>query len=188
MTVNERLLQHGIRLRRYDEGEEWRPVEGWPYEVSSLGNVRRSAKSGHSTYVGKQLKQSREKVGYFVVNLSRNSGERWRVRVHKLVAMAFHGACPEKHAVRHLNGNHSDNRSVNLAWGTWSDNAQDAIRHKRMPRGARHGQSKLTSEIVRRMRRLYRDGATYSAIAQEYNVSRETARRAIIGENWGHVK
>src|SRR5262249_12949164 len=33
------------------------------------------------------------------------------------------------HEVRHLNGIRTDNRPENLAWGTKSENMQDAVRH-----------------------------------------------------------
>lgn len=50
--------------------------------------------------------------------------------VHKLVCEAFHGPKPTSgHQVRHLNGDRSDCRAANLAWGTAKENAQDRTAH-----------------------------------------------------------
>ena len=50
--------------------------------------------------------------------------------VHKLVCTAFHGEKPTvQHEVRHLNGIRTDNRPVNLCWGTRSENAKDRTLH-----------------------------------------------------------
>lgn len=49
--------------------------------------------------------------------------------MHVLVCRAFHGAAPEGQEVRHLNGNPPDNRAINLAWGTRSQNMRDKQDH-----------------------------------------------------------
>ena len=51
--------------------------------------------------------------------------------VGALVLSAFRGPRPEGQCCRHLNGDFTDNRLGNLAWGTPKDNAQDMIRHGR---------------------------------------------------------
>ena len=66
-----------------------------------------------------------DSVGYRVVSF-RETGP---MRVHRLVALAFHGAAPDgKSVVRHLNGNKLDNRAANLAWGTHAENVADMLR------------------------------------------------------------
>lgn len=58
----------------------------------------------------------------------RASGKK-RHSVHVLVAEAFFGPRPTGMVVRHLNGDASDNRPSNLAYGTQSDNIADCFRH-----------------------------------------------------------
>ena len=110
------------------------------YEIEGDGSVfgRRGA-----------IVQSVGPNGYLVVDLHHESfgtkeARSWQDRraharprtrsfaVHRLVCWTFHGApaCP-KHVVRHLNGERTDNRAENLAWGTATENALDTIRHAR---------------------------------------------------------
>ena len=52
--------------------------------------------------------------------------------IYVLVALAFHGPRPVGPAgkeVRHLDGNKSNNRPENLAYGTRRENALDIVRH-----------------------------------------------------------
>ena len=112
--------------------EEWRPVVGHEddYEVSSLGRVRsRDRVTPHARYgsarrKGQVLKQPVDKRGYPVVNI-----QRVVTPVHVLVLEAFHEPRPEGMVARHLNDVKEDNRAVNLAWGTPSDNMQDRLRN-----------------------------------------------------------
>ena len=47
--------------------------------------------------------------------------------VHQLVMLAFVGPAPEGMEVRHLNGNPTDNRLINLKYGTRRENILDYI-------------------------------------------------------------
>ena len=60
-------------------------------------------------------------------------GVKGRVRryLHDLVLTAFVGPRPEGAVARHLNDDPTDNRLVNLAWGTRSENQHDAFRNGR---------------------------------------------------------
>lgn len=116
--------------------EEWRPVVGWEglYEVSNLGGVRsldRIVNHGRGltrVYKGRNRKVYVGKTGYLAVGLS-NDGKSITSNVHRMIAEAFIPN-PERHPyVRHLNDEKTDNRIENLAWGTPSDNSQDALRN-----------------------------------------------------------
>lgn len=108
------------------------------YEVSSCGRVRsidayRPAKRRSGTeYVrfvkGKELKPALTPNGYQFVSVWKD-GQRHQVTVHKLVCETFHGPKLEGMEVRHLNGDKTDNRAENLAWGTRSENNLDRQRH-----------------------------------------------------------
>src|SRR3954471_12833196 len=93
--------------------EEWRPVPGWPYAVSSLGRVRRTERGPKGARVGRILKRIVNRDGYAYVTLCRARAighETWRRGVYVLVCEAFHGPKPPpspgaaRMQVRHLNG------------------------------------------------------------------------------------
>jgi hypothetical protein len=111
--------------------EEWRDVEGYEgyYRVSDQGRVWSSPRPRTR---GGQLSPNPDSGGYQLVELCAH-GTRWRVRVHVLVATAFHGPRPAGLVVRHLNDTPADNRAVNLKWGTVSENALDSVRRGTCP-------------------------------------------------------
>src|SRR5690606_25876746 len=84
-----------------------------------------------------------------------NTGQRETLFVHKEVAYAFLGPRPEGLVVRHLNGDQTDNRVENLAYGTHKDNSQDALRHDTLPKGETHFKSTLTNEQVIELREKF---------------------------------
>lgn len=92
--------------------EIWRSVPGFEglYEVSDLGRVRNARTL-------KVLRQRADSDGYLLVDLFK--GARHTVKVHRAVALAFHGDPPEgMPTVDHCNGIRRDNRAVNLRWAT----------------------------------------------------------------------
>lgn len=109
--------------------EQWRPIPGYEdtYLVSDLGRVwgrpRRSTKGGIT-----KLRTS--PAGYVVVDLSQRN-QRSTHLVHRLVALAFMGPCPEGLEVRHLDGDSANPVLTNLAYGTSSQNKWDTVRHGR---------------------------------------------------------
>lgn len=104
--------------------ETWLPIPGYAgtYEVSSLGRVRSFRRRNPRV-----LSQWVTRTGHLKVRIGGRS-ETGRY-VHQLVLSAFVGPRPEGMIARHLNGDPTDNRPENLAWGTHSENNYDAVRH-----------------------------------------------------------
>ncbi len=102
---------------------EWRDVPGYEgfYQVSGTGDVARVLVGGGRREIAQQLSPK----GYLQVHLSA-AGEKRHRNVHQVVAMAFLPTA-DGQLVRHLNDDKTDNRAVNLAWGSYSDNAFDAV-------------------------------------------------------------
>lgn len=105
------------------------------YEASVEGNIRSSTRDvtdslGRTrTYQGVQLAEAvNPMTGYRQVGVHL-SGRQVTRTVHSLVANAFLGPRPDGEEVRHLNGDQSDNRPANLAWGTPLQNKADQRRH-----------------------------------------------------------
>jgi hypothetical protein len=125
--------------------EEWRAVrdyEGY-YEVSNLGQVRSLARvvpstahGGRRTIYARILKQRADRDGYPIVTLTKHSRYKL-VPVHRLVASAFHGPCPEGLECAHLDGNRSNPRADNLTWASKAENEAHKYEHGTRKRGHR---------------------------------------------------
>lgn len=107
------------------EGEEARPVEGYPaYAVSSFGRVFR-VKGGRGSrrglLAGSVISSGYEKVSFSVDGVSTGH------LIHRLVCRAFHGPAPEgKDVVNHKDGNKRNNKASNLEWVSHAENAAHA--------------------------------------------------------------
>lgn len=110
------------------EKEVWVEIVPQRYRVSNLGRLA-SATMGPWRLLKPTLTQS----GYLSVGVTALAGKATKTHlVHQLVVRAFDGEAPtHNHTdVRHLNGDKTDNRLSNLAWGTRSENMCDVIKHK----------------------------------------------------------
>ena len=168
-------------------GEEWRAIYGWPYEVSSLGRVRRRERAV-SRRVGTFLGGSVSR-GYLDVVLCRD-GTTARHRVHHLVAAAFVGPRPAGLQINHIDGDKFNNRASNLEWVTGAANIQHAYRtglaHAR--KGSAHPCAILTEAVIPRMRLEYSQGLRVRDIAAKYGCSEKNAWHIVRGATWRHVK
>lgn len=127
---------------------EWKEVAGWPYEVSSKGQVR-----NRSTM--RILKPDTVKGGYLRVTLSA-AGKTKRIFINRLVCGAFHGPAPgPHHQARHLDGKSEINTASNLAWGTRSENEQDKRLHGTYQSGEGNPFAKLTEAQVSNIREAH---------------------------------
>lgn len=172
-------------------GAEWRELPGWPYMVSSLGQVvRREPGMRQRCGPCAPLRQHKNRIsGYLYVVLFGRS--RVRATVHTLVLRAFVGLPRPGLEARHLNGIRTDNRICNLAWGTRTENAADRLTHGTDWNGDKHKNRVLSEALVRELRDRYAGGGvTFSTLATELGVDIGTIHKAIRGKTWkaaGHV-
>lgn len=158
--------------------EAWRAVPGFPgYEVSDRGRVR-SLQRGRPRI----LRPDRGNRGHLRVTLYRG-GQRHVRWVHQLVLLAHEG----EPIVLHADDDPTNNALGNLRWGTRTENAADAVRNGRRPRGERIGTAKLTPARVRAIRRRVEAGESYASIARRLGVSKAAVGAAARGETWSHV-
>jgi hypothetical protein len=132
---------------------DWRPITGWPYEVSDRGGVRRSIQGGSPiAEAGRALKPHPDKDGYPCVTLC-DMPRMQTFKVHTLVCCTFNGPPPEgTDQVRHLDGTKDNNTPSNLCWGTTLQNAADRLLHGRDSRGEKSGKAKFSQAEVDRLR------------------------------------
>ena len=88
------------------------------YSVSTEGEVRKDT----TNYILSQSSQQDYKFVSLIIN-----GKQKRMRVHRMVALAFIDNPDNKPYVNHINGNRSDNNVENLEWVTPSENIQHAV-------------------------------------------------------------
>lgn len=107
--------------------ERWLPITGYEglYEVSDLGRIRSFPRQGTD---GRVLKAFPGKYGHLHLTLWSQRRSK-AVFVHWVVAEAFIGPRPADLEIRHLDGNAGNNRAINLAYGTSSENEIDKVRH-----------------------------------------------------------
>lgn len=179
--------------------EVWKAVPGFEglYEVSDQGRVRSLDRTirvrnrwGTLTarrFFGRVLRPetNKERGGYRYVNLHDEDGQHLR-RVAVLVAAAFLGARPSGQEVRHLNGHATDDRAVNLAYGTRKENAADREAHGTALRGETHPSSVLTKAEVDRIRGL-RGRVSQRRIASQFGVSQQHVSNLQTKKRWARA-
>lgn len=163
--------------------EIWKLIPGVPgYAVSDAGRVKRlrasrGTRPGHilTPHLGGRAKC------YPTVSV-RTGGPMKRWRVHRLVAMAFHGPAPTPRSqVAHIDGNPTNNQPSNLRWATPSENASDRVTHGTSGRGELSQTSKLTEDDVLAIRAAT---GRYADIAAPYGVDRHTVGDIKLRKTW----
>lgn len=163
--------------------EQWLPVPMFTnYEISDLGNVRRW---WSNIGVYKPVKPCKDGRGYFNFSV-RASGKPMVLPIHREVASLFKPN-PEKYKlVRHLNDIKTDNRAINLAWGTHVHNRKDAVDNGKMfhESGKRAAQAKLTSAEVKS---IFESTENNCKLAELFNVTESTISKIKLGRGWNSV-
>lgn len=178
--------------------ETWRPISWAPdYEVSDQGRVRSLDRVVNVTANSSETKQRPAHTKRMKGRLLRPGAGRYAnvnvngqmAMVHRLVAEAFLGPCPEGQIVRHGPGGPLDNRLCNLSYGTPSDNnGADRLRDGTLPRGTRNGSAKLTEEQVIEIKRRSFAGESRASLGREFGVRPETVSHIATGRSWGWLE
>lgn len=170
-----------------EQEERWLPIPNHEncYEVSDQGRVRSlerrvlvitsTGKRSSRAVKERILKPGLDSAGYLSVVLNGKSS-----RVHWLVLLAFAGECPEGSERLHRNGDKTDNRLLNLRYGTRAENMQDMVWH---------GQRRLSPQQVRKIRvkALENERGYKKALAKEFGVSISTIQDVLKGRGYAHV-
>lgn len=173
----------------------WAPIEGWAgYEVSDAGQVRSIdrtvvCRDGQRLFFrGQLLSQTVSKLGYLRVHLRAPGKSAAAVRVHRLVAVAFVDNPHGLPTVNHIDNDRQNNAASNLDWCTQAENLEHARKQGRLQddywAGRRSPNAALSDEQVIELRRLRGAGATLSALAETFGISKRAVGRAASGETY----
>lgn len=150
--------------------EVWKLIFNGGYEVSSMGRIRRAKPGPGGTYVGRIMKPNTLNGGHLIVSFWTN-GRRKPNLVHRLVATAFIGPCPEGKEVHHKDGNPTNNRVGNLEYITHAENIRHGYDNKR---GENHHCAKLSDQQVKEIRTRRLAGERGVDLAEEFNISQQS--------------
>lgn len=178
-----------------EQKELWKtlPILNGKYEISNKGNVR-------SLWYGriKPIKLQNSKHGYYTFSAYCGKSKAVTVRVHKLVAEAFIGQCPQGYVVNHKDGDKHNNNVANLEYVTYSENNIHALKHRlRKPanmkdcvakRGENNYNHILTEEqVILILKYHYTTGYGGRKIAKHFGLKRSTVNGVIYGRTWKHI-
>lgn len=139
-------------------------IEGFPqYKVFFDGRI-------FSQKTGRFLKNSRDKNGYAVVNLSSDSGKRQKVYVHRIVGKHFISNPENKPQIAHKDGNGMNAHVGNLRWSTQAENEKDKISHGRYNKNP-YGRQIFGKEELDKIIELSLSGLSFRKIGRMMNTS-----------------
>lgn len=164
---------------------ERRQIRDYPrYFAGSDGNVYRRIKDKRSAHYPWKKVGHIGPYGYIIVFLCKTK----LVAAHALICEAFHGPKPPHcDQSRHLNGNKTDNRPDNLAWGTYLENAADKAIHGTNGSGEKNGRAKITASHVVKIREMRASGHSWKRISDEFGISPTNVRLIVAGVTWSHI-
>lgn len=166
--------------------EEWRLVPGLMgrYSVSSHGQVRREefVARNNKRWLAQIVPYRLNTNGYLRVECVGR-----RRYVHRLVALAFLGSCPNGMQVNHIDGNRQNNRADNLEYVTPGDNTRHGESLRRALGVRAKPGPKLTPAQVLDIRRRRTEGARQVDLAVEYGVSPSMVSKVVHRHHWGFV-
>lgn len=145
--------------------------------------------NAHIGQIGRVLRPSFAGRGYLKVQVRVKANVYETKYLHRLVCEAFFGMPSEADLqVRHLDGNKTNNKPLNLCWGTAAENGADSVRLGQTTKGERNTQAKLTVETVKAVRQRYAaSGLPQHKIGSEFGITQSAVSAAVNGKTWGHV-
>lgn len=182
------------------EQEIWRIIPDFPaYRVSNLGNIQsrfgveRNSKGWITKWIltednWKNLKLTIHSNGYIYIRLQNYAEHKSKiVKITRLVADLFLPK-PENYknmCVRHLDGNRTNNKASNLAWGTFQENSDDIIIHR-----GKQGLAKFNESDIKKIRSLKKQNPSLTTIelSKQFNTDPSGISKILRYKTWKWVK
>lgn len=121
------------------------------------------------------------RAGYPIVSLGKGKNR----RAHRYLCELVYG--PPHNQTLHCAHSCGQRRCVNprhLRWATALENAADKQRHGTETPGLLRATNKLTPDQVRELRRLRREGVSWTRLAKRFGIGRGTTQRIVARETW----
>ena len=159
-------MEDALAQRYWAKVDIGEPDECWPWTGATSGGNNNPIKYGCIRVSGRTL------------------------RAHRVGWELAHRESPGDSVVRHVCDYPLCQNPSHLLLGTDTDNMRDMYERgrNRHLRGEGHPRSKLTVEMVKEIRALYKSGVTKSAISRELGIPRRTAHDVLIGRTWSHIE
>ena len=193
------------------QSELWKPVPGFEefYAASTLGRIK-GLQSRAWTKAGSLLRPSLQRNGYLNIVFSVH-GKRYYFKLHRVIASAFIGPCPEGQQVNHKDLIKTNCRADNLEYKTPKGNTEHAIANghwptgdksgsrlhpesrprgenngrrkhpERYPTGEQHPSIKYPPEIIAQVKAMVASGASFHATSRHFGICRSYIGRLVKG-------
>jgi len=185
------LLENNDFLTKGEETVEWKLIPSLKrYEASNTGLIR-NAKTLQI------LKFQNDIHGYYILTCRPEPKHQVNVRVHRAVAEAFLGKCPDGLVVNHKDGNKKNNNIENLEYITSSENNQHAYdiglkvanMDQVIKKGDEHYNSQITEQqAIEILKFHYRTGFGCRKVAKFFGVSRGVTGNLLANRSWKHIR
>lgn len=142
----------------------------------------------YSNISNKFISFSVNEFGYYRAGLINKDGFSKAVKLHRLVATAYHLNPENKREVNHIDGNKEHNHARNLEWVTSKENKthawdNDLYTHK----GDNHYAANFTDEEIHAMCVMLQDGSRNVDVARAFNTDKGMIANLKTGRNWKHI-
>jgi hypothetical protein len=141
---------------------------------------------------GRWLSQREGKDGYLLVWITDINHKQlgYKVGVHVLVCLAFHGPKPfPKAQVRHFpDRNVQNNNHVNLSWCTSEENHEDMRKHGTVLFGSKNPAAKLRDDDIPIIKWLLELGYSSRSIGDIFGVSKRIVGLIDYDILWSYIK
>lgn len=139
---------------------------------------------------GNKLKVRKNEDGYAVVTMGSKRVKRTTRFVHRIVAEVFLPNPQNLSDVDHLDSDRMNPSLDNLEWVSHEENVRRAYErggHIGRAVGEKNPRARLTTELVRELRRKYEAGITIQEMADTYGFPWNTIGNAVKGYTWKHI-
>jgi len=145
----------------------------------------------YSFHTDRFLKPIKKPNGYMCLSLSKHGKVR-QILVHRIIASLFCNKPPGLNQVNHIDGNKTNNHSLNLEWVTAKQNNEHAIKTGlKTPgfigEGEDNPSHKLSESDVERIITLRKEGYKNTEISVLTSVNKNTINGILSGQTWHHV-
>lgn len=192
MTYAEHALEISEKATEGPWEEVWKDIPGLTgYQVSDFGSVRSRLRRGNYKFKYTQkyrlLKKCISTSGRYTVSvpMGRN-GNYGHKTLYFLVMLAFVGPRPKGFDIAHLNGDHQDDRLVNLKYCTHKENESHKKMHGTAPVGELNGISKLQGWQVDEIRYLGSKSIPQAKIAKLFDIRKDYVSQILGNITWKH--